>query len=406
MVGERGTTLSGGQRQRIALARAVVRTPRLLVLDDATSAVDPTVEAAILAGLRAPGEHSATVVVVAYRKATIALADEVAYLEHGRIVDRGPHAELFAAQRGLPHAGRRLRARGGRARRRRRRRGRPGMTVDDRDGPDRSPPGTSATAGPAPSGRPSAAGSSCRPRSSAAARSRWPSAWSRRWAGSSCRSPSSRPSTPASRPTAVPTYAGWPSSSPAPRSPSCVTAVTAYVVNVRLFRATEAGLMSLRVKAFRHVHDLSVLTQNAERRGSMVSRVTSDVDTISQFVQFGGLQLLLSVGQLLVATVLMAIYSPLLTVLVWLCFAPMLVGRAVLPAQGVRGVPAGPRAGRRPARRGVRGRRRRGDRPGLRDRAAHPGAGRRGGPGPPARGDLRPDPGRPDLQPGRAAARA
>jgi ATP-binding cassette subfamily B protein len=96
MVGERGTTLSGGQRQRIALARAVVRTPRLLVLDDATSAVDPTVEAAILAGLRAPGEHAATVVVVAYRKATIALADEVAYLEHGRVVDRGPHPELLA----------------------------------------------------------------------------------------------------------------------------------------------------------------------------------------------------------------------------------------------------------------------------------------------------------------------
>jgi putative ABC transport system ATP-binding protein len=105
-----------------------------------------------------------------------------------------------------------------------------------------------------------------------------------------------------------------------------LTAMTSYVVNVRLFKATEAGLMSLRVKAFRHVHDLSVLTQNSERRGSMVSRVTSDVDTISQFVQFGGLQLLLSIGQLLIATILMAIYSPLLTVLVWLCFAPMLIG--------------------------------------------------------------------------------
>jgi ABC-type multidrug transport system fused ATPase/permease subunit len=105
MVGERGATLSGGQRQRIALARAVVRRPRLLVLDDATSAVDPTVEAAILAGLRpgrdgrsglAGGGVAPTVVVVAYRKATIALADEVAYLEHGRVVDRGPHVELLA----------------------------------------------------------------------------------------------------------------------------------------------------------------------------------------------------------------------------------------------------------------------------------------------------------------------
>jgi ATP-binding cassette subfamily B protein len=105
-----------------------------------------------------------------------------------------------------------------------------------------------------------------------------------------------------------------------------VTAFSAYAVNLRLFRATEAGLMTLRVKAFRHVHDLSVLTQNAERRGSMVSRVTSDVDTISQFVQFGGLLLVLSIAQLVVATVLMAIYSPLLTVLVWLCFLPLLLG--------------------------------------------------------------------------------
>ncbi len=108
-----------------------------------------------------------------------------------------------------------------------------------------------------------------------------------------------------------------------------VTAVSAYAVNVRLFKATEAGLMTLRVKAFRHVHDLSVLTQNSERRGSMVSRVTSDVDTISQFVQFGGLQLLLSVAQLVVATIVMLIYSPLLTLLVWLCFAPLLLGARI-----------------------------------------------------------------------------
>ncbi len=99
-VGERGTTLSGGQRQRIALARALVREPRLLVLDDATSAVDPTVEAAILAGLRAEGRAGATVVVVAYRKATIALADEVAYVEHGRLVDRGTHETLLARNEG------------------------------------------------------------------------------------------------------------------------------------------------------------------------------------------------------------------------------------------------------------------------------------------------------------------
>jgi ABC-type multidrug transport system fused ATPase/permease subunit len=93
-VGERGASLSGGQRQRLALARAVVRDPRLLVLDDATSAVDPRVEQAILAGLR-DAREGLTVVVVAYRKATISLADEVVYLEHGRVVARGPHRTLL-----------------------------------------------------------------------------------------------------------------------------------------------------------------------------------------------------------------------------------------------------------------------------------------------------------------------
>ncbi|HJQ04022.1 MAG TPA: ABC transporter ATP-binding protein [Nocardioides sp.] len=93
-LGERGTSLSGGQRQRISLARALVRHPRLLLLDDATSAVDPEVEARILAALR--GAAGATLVVVAYRKATIALADEVLFLADGRIADRGPHADLVA----------------------------------------------------------------------------------------------------------------------------------------------------------------------------------------------------------------------------------------------------------------------------------------------------------------------
>jgi len=93
LVGERGTSLSGGQRQRLTLARALAGQPRLLILDDATSAVDPRVEAAILAGLRDSGM---TILVVAYRRATIALADEVVYLERGRVVAHGPHAELLA----------------------------------------------------------------------------------------------------------------------------------------------------------------------------------------------------------------------------------------------------------------------------------------------------------------------
>jgi ATP-binding cassette subfamily B protein len=99
-VGERGASLSGGQRQRLALARAVVRRPRLLVLDDATSAVDPSVEARILDALRSgdgrSGEQPSTVVVIAYRQATIALADEVVWLEHGQALARGTHDELLA----------------------------------------------------------------------------------------------------------------------------------------------------------------------------------------------------------------------------------------------------------------------------------------------------------------------
>ncbi|MDQ6650354.1 MAG: ABC transporter ATP-binding protein/permease [Actinomycetota bacterium] len=101
-VGERGTTLSGGQRQRLALARALVRRPQLLVLDDATSSVDPTVEAAILRGLR-EAELPATVVVVAYRQATIALADEVVFVTGGRVRSRGTHAHLLGAEPGYRH---------------------------------------------------------------------------------------------------------------------------------------------------------------------------------------------------------------------------------------------------------------------------------------------------------------
>lgn len=94
-LGERSTSLSGGQRQRISLARALVRRPRLLVLDDATSAVDPEVEARILGALR-EGSGGVTLLVVAYRKATIALADEVLHLSGGRVVDRGSHTDLLS----------------------------------------------------------------------------------------------------------------------------------------------------------------------------------------------------------------------------------------------------------------------------------------------------------------------
>jgi ABC-type multidrug transport system fused ATPase/permease subunit len=98
VLGERGHTLSGGERQRVALARALVRRPRVLILDDATSSVDPTIEAEILAGLR--GELQTTLIVIAYRLSTIRLADRVLYLERGRIRASGSHDELLADEPG------------------------------------------------------------------------------------------------------------------------------------------------------------------------------------------------------------------------------------------------------------------------------------------------------------------
>jgi ABC-type multidrug transport system fused ATPase/permease subunit len=109
LVGERGLTLSGGQRQRIAIARALIRDPRILILDDATSSVDATTEARIGAALREV-MRGRTTFVIAHRMSTIALADEIVVLEDGRVAARGTHEELLEtsplyreiAEHGLP----------------------------------------------------------------------------------------------------------------------------------------------------------------------------------------------------------------------------------------------------------------------------------------------------------------
>ncbi len=102
-----------------------------------------------------------------------------------------------------------------------------------------------------------------------------------------------------------------------------VTGCSSYLMTARLFTAAERGLATLRIKAFRHVHDLPLLTQNTERRGALVSRVTSDVDQVSQFLVFGGVIGVVSIGQIVVATLIMLFYSWQLAIVVWVCFAPL-----------------------------------------------------------------------------------
>ncbi len=104
-----------------------------------------------------------------------------------------------------------------------------------------------------------------------------------------------------------------------------LTAGIAYWMRIRLFVASETGLAQMRVDAFRHVHDLSMLTQNSERRGVLVSRVTSDIDQVSQFLQFTGIQIVVSLGQIVVATIIMAYYSWQLTIVVLVCFLPLAI---------------------------------------------------------------------------------
>ena len=94
-IGERGFSLSGGQRQRIAIARAILADPRVLILDDATSSVDPTKEHEIRDAL-AEVMHGRTTIVIAHRPATIALADRVVLLDVGGIVAQGTHTDLLA----------------------------------------------------------------------------------------------------------------------------------------------------------------------------------------------------------------------------------------------------------------------------------------------------------------------
>jgi ATP-binding cassette, subfamily B, bacterial len=103
------------------------------------------------------------------------------------------------------------------------------------------------------------------------------------------------------------------------------TTLCAYLMNMRLYVASETALSGLRVRTFRHIHDLSMLHQQAQQRGALVARVTTDIDQISQFLQFGGVILVVSAGQLVLTTVIMAVYSWQLTLVVYAAFVPALL---------------------------------------------------------------------------------
>jgi len=94
LVGERGVTLSGGQKQRTAIARALLRNPGILVLDDALASVDTKTEEAILTGLREFMRHRTTLL-VAHRVSTVMLADRIVVIEEGRVIEEGTHLELL-----------------------------------------------------------------------------------------------------------------------------------------------------------------------------------------------------------------------------------------------------------------------------------------------------------------------
>jgi ABC-type multidrug transport system fused ATPase/permease subunit len=102
-----------------------------------------------------------------------------------------------------------------------------------------------------------------------------------------------------------------------------VTTGANYLMNRRLFVVSEHALANLRRKTFRHIHDLSMLHQQSERRGALTARVTTDIDQVSQFLQQGGMILVTSTAQIIVATVVMVVYSWQLAIAVWIVFIPV-----------------------------------------------------------------------------------
>ena len=118
---------------------------------------------------------------------------------------------------------------------------------------------------------------------------------------------------------------GWSSRSSCRRGRRAGVTTCSYLMMRRLFTVSETALATVRARTFRHIHDLSMLHQQAERRGTLTSRVTSDIDQITQFLQWGGVILFVSAGQIVVTTIVMAVYSWQLTLVVYAAFLPLVI---------------------------------------------------------------------------------
>ncbi|MEV4362644.1 ABC transporter ATP-binding protein [Nonomuraea sp. NPDC049625] len=331
-LGERGTRLSGGQRQRLALARALIRRPGLLLVDDVTSSLDPVVESRVLDGL-CDTLSECTIVAVTHHRATLSRADTVVFLEQGRVIAIGTHEQLwdeFGRYRTLVTA----------------------HEESETDPVGESSQNVQAHHYPAADvGRQSVHGGSTREGGEAGTWARSERGmWSTILRGLQF-APGFWRTVPLTILLAVLATVGRVAIPAAvqniidhgvrvPNGPDLeqvqhgagiaalvilVTTVAGYLMSARLCRATAEALSSLRLAAFRHIHRLSILQQAAHRRGVLVGNLTTDVDAASHFIQGGGLLLLVSAGQIAVATALMMYYSWQLTLVAWACFVPLVI---------------------------------------------------------------------------------